>query len=140
MPRLVAWIDARAALWDRYDALLSGLPLELPPPAEPGTRHARHLYQVLLSPEAPITRDELLDRMTARNIGTGVHYRGVHLHSFYRDTYRIKPEHFPVTTSVSERTVSLPLSPKLNPSDQDDVVAALATALGGEQSATMNPR
>jgi dTDP-4-amino-4,6-dideoxygalactose transaminase len=131
LPRLDRWIDVRAGLWDRYDALLSGLPLELPPPAEPDTRHARHLYQILLSPEALITRDELLDHMTARKIGTGVHYRGVHLHSFYRDNYGIRPEHFPATTSLSERTVSLPLSPKLTHSDQDDVVAALTNVLGG---------
>jgi dTDP-4-amino-4,6-dideoxygalactose transaminase len=131
LPRLDGWIDARAELWDRYDELLSGLPLELPPPAEPGTRHARHLYQILLAPEAPITRDELVDRMSARNIGTGVHYRGAHLHSFYRDTYRLRPEHFPVATSFSERTISLPLSPKLTHSDQNEVVAALTSALDG---------
>ena len=51
------------------------------------TRHARHLYQVLLEPAAPLSRDELLDGLTARNIGAGVHYRGVHLHPYYRDKY-----------------------------------------------------
>jgi dTDP-4-amino-4,6-dideoxygalactose transaminase len=131
LPRLDRWIEARAELWERYDALLSGLPLELPPPEQPATRHARHLYQVLLAPEPPVTRDELLDGMTARNIGTGVHYRGVHLHAFYRDTYGIRPEDFPATTSFSERTVSLPLSPKLTHSDQDEVVEALADLLAG---------
>jgi dTDP-4-amino-4,6-dideoxygalactose transaminase len=131
LPRLEGWIDRRAALWERYDTLLADLPLELPPPPEPGTRHARHLYQVLVAPGAPLTRDELLDALTQRNIGTGVHYRGVHTHPFYRDTYGLRDSDFPVATEISERTLSLPLSPKVTEADQDDVAAALEDVLGG---------
>jgi dTDP-4-amino-4,6-dideoxygalactose transaminase len=129
LPRLDDWIGRRAELWERYDALLEGLPLQTPPPPEPHTRHARHLYQVLLETTAPYTRDELLDALSARNIGTGVHYRGVHLHPFYRDKYRLTPADFPVATAISERTISLPLSPKVTEADQDDVVSALRDLL-----------
>jgi dTDP-4-amino-4,6-dideoxygalactose transaminase len=125
LPRLDAWIDRRAELWERYDALLTGLPLQLPAPPDPGTRHARHLYQVLVEPDAELSRDELLDGLNAHNIGSGVHYRGVHLHPYYRDTYQLAPEDFPVATEISERTLSLPLSPQITEADQDDVAAAL---------------
>ena len=131
LPRLDAWIDRRAELWERYDALLGELSLETPPAADEGTRHARHLYQVLVGPEAGVTRDEVLDGLTARGIGTGVHYRGVHLHPYYRDRYDLVPEQFPVATSISERTLSLPLSPKVTDADQDDVVLALRELLPG---------
>ncbi len=129
LPRLDAWIARRAELWARYDELLTGLPLQTPPPPEADTRHARHLYQVLVAPEAPLSRDALLDGLTERNIGTGVHYRGVHLHPFYRDTYRLRPEDFPVSSAISDSTLSLPLSPKVSEADQDDVVAALRALL-----------
>ncbi|MGO9900381.1 MAG: DegT/DnrJ/EryC1/StrS family aminotransferase [Solirubrobacteraceae bacterium] len=129
LPRLEGWIDRRAQLWQRYDALLAGLPLAVPPPASPQMRHARHLYQVLLDPEAPLSRDDLLDGLTARRIGSGVHYRGVHLHPFYRDRYDLEPADFPVATAISERTLSLPLGPQLTGADQDDVVAALTDLL-----------
>lgn len=129
LPRLEEWIDRRAALWERYDALLDGLPLHTPPPPEPGTRHARHLYQVLIADDAPCSRDALLDGLTARQIGTGVHYRGVHLHPYYRDRYSLHPDQFPVASEISERTISLPLSPKVSERDQDDVVAALRDLL-----------
>jgi dTDP-4-amino-4,6-dideoxygalactose transaminase len=129
LPRLDAWIDRRTELWERYDEALSGLPLETPVPAAQGTRHARHLYQVLLTSEAPLTRDELLDALVARGIGTGVHYRGVHLHPYYRDRYHLTPEQFPFATAISERTISLPLSPKVTDADQDDVVSALREML-----------
>jgi dTDP-4-amino-4,6-dideoxygalactose transaminase len=129
LPRLDGWIDRRAELWERYDELLAGLPLQTPPPPEPGTRHARHLYQVLVDPCARCTRDELLDGLTALKIGSGVHYRGVHLHPFYRNKYHLVPGDFPVATAISERTISLPLSPKVSEADQDDVAAALRTLL-----------
>jgi dTDP-4-amino-4,6-dideoxygalactose transaminase len=129
LPRLDDWIDRRAELWERYDALLEGLPLQTPAPPERDTRHARHLYQVLLDPDAPYTRDELLDGLTARRIGTGVHYRGVHLHPFYRDKYGLAPGDFPVATSISERTLSLPLGPSVTEADLDDVVSALTELL-----------
>ena len=130
LQQLDRWIERRAELWERYDDLLAGLPLQLPPSPEPDTRHARHLYQVLLDPEAPLSRDQLLDGLTERRIGTGVHYRGVHLHPFYRDKYGLEPERFPVATTISERTLSLPLSPKVSERDQDDVVEALDELLG----------
>jgi dTDP-4-amino-4,6-dideoxygalactose transaminase len=129
LPQLDEWIERRAYLWDRYDALLADLPLETPPTPEPYTRHARHLYQVLVGPDAPLSRDALLDALSERKIGTGVHYRGVHLHPFYRDRYGLRESDFPVASDISERTVSLPLSPKVTEADQDDVVGALAELL-----------
>ncbi len=130
LPRLDEWIDRRMELWERYDEQLADLPLQTPPPAAPDTRHARHLYQVLVREDAGLTRDALLDALAARRIGTGVHYRGVHLHPFYRDKYGLHAEEFPVATQISEQTLSLPLSPKVDESDQDDVVQALAALLG----------
>jgi dTDP-4-amino-4,6-dideoxygalactose transaminase len=134
LPRLDGWIDARAGRWARYDELLGGLPLTPPPPPAEHTRHARHLYQVLVEPEAPLSRDELLDALTERRIGAGVHYRGVHLHPYYRDRYRLDPAALPVATDISQRTLSLPLSPALSEDDQLDVAAALGDALGASPS------
>lgn len=129
LPMLDGWIARRAELWDRYDHLLADLPVHTPPPADPNSLHARHLYQVTVDPDAPLTRDQLLHGLTTHNIGTGVHYRGVHLHPFYRDKYGLEPSQFPVATAISELTLSLPLSPKVSEADQDDVVEALTELL-----------
>lgn len=125
LPRLDAGIEYRADLWRRYDELLRDLPLETPVPATVEMRHARHLYQVLVAPDAGVARDELLSLMTASRIGVGVHYRGVHLHPYYRDKYGLDPGAFPVATDISNRTVSLPLGTNVAYADQDDVVEAL---------------
>lgn len=132
LPKLDAWIDDRASLWGRYDELLGDLPLRRPSPFDESVmKHARHLYTVEVTDDSPLTRDELLEELIRRKIGTGVHYRGVHLHPFYRDRYGLRPEAFPVATDISERTLSLPLSPKVTVQDQDDVVGALRAALTG---------
>jgi dTDP-4-amino-4,6-dideoxygalactose transaminase len=140
LPRLDEWIDRRAELWARYDALLEGLPLVTPATAAPGSRHARHLYTVLVAGDSPLSRDELLNHLDGSRIGAGVHYRGVHLHPYYRDRYGIDPATLPVATDISERTLSLPLSPKVTESDQDDVVEALAAALTDPRSEASRPQ
>lgn len=132
LPMLDRWIARRAELWRRYDEGLGELPLIPPPAADERTmRHARHLYAVSVAGAASLDRDALLDELTRRGIGAGVHFRGVHLHPYYRDRYRLDPATLPVATEISARTLSLPLSPKVTESDQDDVIEALETILGG---------
>ena len=125
LPRLDDWIAWRAELARRYTERLGQLPLDLPADHGPELTHAWHLYPVQTGDACPLTRDELLDSLTRQNIGVGVHYRGVHLQPYYRDKYGLRPEQFPEATRISERILSLPLSPKLSFEDQDDVVEAL---------------
>jgi dTDP-4-amino-4,6-dideoxygalactose transaminase len=129
LPRLEGWVERRTRLAARYDALLAGLPLELPPPVDPRARHSWHLYSVLGSPDAGIGRDDVVDGLLERRIGAGVHYRGVHLHPWYAGTHSIAPEDLPVATDISHRTLTLPLAPTMTERDQDDVVEALSAVL-----------
>ena len=126
------WLDRRSEIWQRYSDELEDLPLGLPPADEVGTRHARHLYTLMIDPEKTgITRDEFMRRMHERNIGTGVHYVGVHLHPWYRDNFDLDATDFPNATWISERTVSIPLSPHLGDDDVDDVISAVRQSLRG---------
>ena len=129
LPRLSQWIARRAELAARYDELLSGMPLTTPPAASPEMVHAHHLYPVLLEGVTVDERDAVLNSLTRHKIGVGVHYTAVHLHPIYREKYGYVPNDFPVATDISNRTLSLPLSPKIGERDQDDVAEALHQAL-----------
>jgi dTDP-4-amino-4,6-dideoxygalactose transaminase len=129
LPRLEGWTQRRAALAARYDELLAGLPLQTPSPVDRRARHSWHLYSVLVADDARMSRDAVLDGLLARRIGTGVHYRGVHLHPYYAQTYDIEPSMLPVASDISDRTLSLPLGPNMTDGDQDDVVDALSSVL-----------
>jgi dTDP-4-amino-4,6-dideoxygalactose transaminase len=129
LPHLDEWIERRAEQWRVYDQELSALPLTTPSRPTDRIRHARHLYQVLVDPATEVPRDDVLNGLHTRNVGAGVHYRGVHLHPYYRDKYGLDPDALPVATQISERTLSLPLSPKVTRSDQDDVIESLEQIL-----------
>ena len=130
LPRLAEWLERRNAVWARYDAAFADLPVTRPAPAEPDTVPARHLYPLLVDDDARVTRDGFLEEMQRRRIGTGVHYRALHVHPYYRDRWGYKPDDFPNAHAIGERTVSLPLSPKLDDSDVDRVIRAVHEIVG----------
>ena len=120
----------RRKLWTLYDQRLTGLPLLRPAQPDADTRHAHHLYTILLDPaEAPISRDEFLDAMTAEGIGVGVHYLSLAEHPYYRERFGWRPEDYPSALKIGRRTVSLPLSPKVTEDDLEDVVTAVTRSL-----------
>jgi len=126
------WLDRRNDIWRRYSEELSDLPVGLPAPDDVRSRHSRHLYTLMIDRETSgVTRDEFMHRMHERNIGTGVHYVGVHLHPWYRDNLGTSAADFPNASWISERTVSIPLSPHLHDDDVGDVIAAVRESLHG---------
>lgn len=131
LKRIDRYHQRRQEIWNCYDDALTDLPVGRPLPPEPDTVHAHHLYTLMIDEElCGVNRDSFLQKMHQLNIGTGVHYLGVHLHPYYRDRFGYKPEDFPNTTWISERTASIPLSPKLSNQDVEDVISAVHSVLG----------
>jgi len=126
LKRLEAGLARREELWKRYDEAFKDLPLVTPAPPEKNTRHARHLYTILVKLEdVKADRDTIQQALHEENIGTGIHYISLHLHEYYRERYGFKPDDFPNALYVSERTISLPLSTKLTDDDVQDVIDAV---------------
>jgi dTDP-4-amino-4,6-dideoxygalactose transaminase len=106
------------------------LPISLPAPPEPETRHAYHLFTIMIDgASCGISRDEFLDSMNRRRIGTGVHYLAVPDHPFYQQRFGWCPEQWPVATKIGRQTVSLPISPKLTPEEITHVIDSLRAIL-----------
>ena len=108
-----------------HDALRDEEAVELP--VERGhVEHAWHLYVVRLRLDRlRIDRDQVIRELTARNIGTSVHFIPVHLHPWYRERYGFVPGQFPVAYASYLRTISLPLHPGLTDEDAGDVTDAV---------------
>ncbi|MFC1620020.1 DegT/DnrJ/EryC1/StrS family aminotransferase [Candidatus Neomarinimicrobiota bacterium] len=121
----------RQEIWQRYDEGLADLSITLPAPPEPETRHAYHLYTILVDEAvAGISRDAFLKAMTAQNIGVGVHYLSIPEHPFYQETYGWQPNDYPHARNIGRQTVTLPLSVKLTDEDVADVVETVRKVLG----------
>ncbi len=130
LPRIEKYWRRRKEIWERYNEAFRDLPVITPLPPEPDTKHSFHLYTLLLKLEdISINRDEFLQEMTRRNIGVGVHYIALHLHPYYQREFGYKKGQFPNAEWISERTVSIPLSPKLTDEDVEDVIWAVRDIL-----------
>jgi dTDP-4-amino-4,6-dideoxygalactose transaminase len=127
--KLDRFLRRREELAHRYDEGLRDLCLRLPTHAPPGEVHAWHLYVVRLSDDAPASRDDFINQMAAAGIGTSVHFIPLHLHPYWRDTYRLRPEQFPNATRAFNHVVSLPLYTRMNDADQDRVIRATRSIL-----------
>ena len=120
----------RGEIWARYMDALSDLPLTLPAPVEEGTRHAYHLYSVMVDEErAGISRDAFLTAMTQQKIGVGVHYLSLPEHPHYQERFGWSPQDYPHARDIGRQTVSLPISAKLVDEDVEDVIRAVRQVL-----------
>lgn len=119
------WVRRRE-IWNTYQDAFRELPITTPAEPEDATRHAFHLYTILVDEKlCGVSRDRFLTEMTAENIGVGVHYLSIPEHPFYQERFGWKPEDYPAARSIGRRTVSLPLSAALTDDDVQDVIRAV---------------
>lgn len=116
LAKLESMNERRRQLALRYDAAFAELGWLSVPTVLPDAVPSRHNYAVQLEP-----RDELRTWLGARGIATGVHYRPLHLHPYYRraDTS------LPVAERAWRRVLLLPLYPDLTEAEQERVIDAV---------------
>jgi len=119
----------REAIALRYNKAFADIPVILPPLAEVGDIHAWHLYVLQLTDDVPVGRDRFIEMMFEKGIGCSVHYVPLHQHPYWRDTYHLTPEMFPVSQQVYERCVSLPIYSKMTDDDAERVIQAVREIL-----------
>lgn len=124
-------LNIRKRIWGMYSEAFANEPLlTLPAPIERNTRHAMHLYAVLLNLEKLKTkRNVFVDKLIKLNIGSGVHFAPVHTQPFYRKIFGYKKGDFPNAEFVGERILSLPLGANLSERDVKDVIRTVKFVL-----------
>jgi dTDP-4-amino-4,6-dideoxygalactose transaminase len=109
LAKLEGFIQRREENARAYDAALKDIPGVEVPVVKPYTRHARHLYPLLLPPS--MDRDAFIERLKAYNIGSSVLFIPLHYHSLYRRELEYREGAFPTAESVFRRIVCLPVAP-----------------------------
>jgi perosamine synthetase len=85
--------------------------------------HSWHLFPIRLRLEKlSIDRNEFIDRLKSSGVGCSVHWRPLHLHPYYSETFGWRAEHLPVSSALWERLVSLPLFPGMTDDEFAHVV------------------
>lgn len=125
-------LKVRDAHWARYNAAFKGCEFLIRPPEQKHIRHARHLYTPLLDiDKLGATRDQFLAALQKENIGAGIHFIALHLHSYYKKRFGLKRGDFPNAEYISDRTFSIPFSARLTSADADDVTGATLKVIRG---------
>lgn len=135
LKRLPNFQKKREKMADTYLQAFHGLPLEMPYLPKGSNTHAWHLFPVKLMPEAGLKRERFIELMAELGIGCSVHFIPLHLHPYWRDTYSLQPEMFPIAQRIFEQEVSLPLYTKMTDSDQQRVIDAVKKVLADAKEA-----
>ena len=119
-----AFFERRRAVARAYLAGLGECDfLELP---EDAPDHGWHLFTIRLRPgRLSIDRDRFIAELQQRGIGTSVHFIPLHLMTYWRDRYGLKPDDFPVALRFYQAAISLPIYPSLADEETARVVAAI---------------
>jgi dTDP-4-amino-4,6-dideoxygalactose transaminase len=129
LKRLPCFLERRQYLAKRYFQALSDLPLFLPADAPNGDVHSWHLFVIRLRSNARMNRDELIQFLSDKKIGTSVHYVPLHRQPYWRDRYTLGPEMFPASDAAYASMLSIPLYTAMTDVQQDRVIEALLEAL-----------
>jgi len=124
--KLAGWNARRKALSGLYRRLLQGSGVDLPYAVEHLSTH--HILPVLL----PVSTDrqQVAATLRAGGVQTSFHYPPIHQLSWYRQRH---PElRLPVTEAFAARELTLPLHPKMEEPDVEQVVRALCVALADQ--------
>jgi dTDP-4-amino-4,6-dideoxygalactose transaminase len=126
LARADAMRDSRERIARTYRERLADVE-EIDLPALPDDRiHSWHLFPVRLRLERlAVDRNRFIDDLRDSGVGCSVHWRPLHLHPYYQETYGWQAEDFPVATREGERLVSLPLFPAMTSEEIERVVTTL---------------
>ncbi|VVC75261.1 UDP-4-amino-4-deoxy-L-arabinose--oxoglutarate aminotransferase [Aquicella siphonis] len=126
---LGGFIVRRNELAARYQQALSDWPQwTLPQRPVFDHLHSWHIYTPLINEDAAgMNRNEFMQAMKEKNIGTGLHYRAVHLYPYYRQAFGFNLGDYPNAEDVCERIVSLPLFPGMTDAEHDRVLDVMYT-------------
>ena len=129
--RLPAFQQRRAEVVAAYNQAFAGCEALQTPVSRPEVEHAWHLYALRLNLDAlTINRNQFIDELSARQIGTSVHFIPIHIHPYYVEKYGFAPDAFPVAFSNYERLISLPLNAGISDADVARVAEAVLDIVG----------
>ena len=135
LPKLDGFISKRTEIAEFYNSAFADVEeLSRPTYAPYDQRHAWHLYTPLIRIERlTIDRDQFMSELKKLNIGSGLHYKAIHHHQYYRDALNIRQGELPNADYASDRILSLPLFPRMTMDDARDVVEAVKCVIAGNR-------
>jgi dTDP-4-amino-4,6-dideoxygalactose transaminase len=113
----------RQSIARAYNEAFANDPALEVPVTEAGVEHAWHLYVMRLRLDAlKINRNQFVDLLRARGVGTSVHCIPLNTMAFYQNRYGYRTGDFPISEDVYNRCLSLPIFPAMVDEDIAHVI------------------
>jgi perosamine synthetase len=131
MERAESIITERRQIAKNYDEAFAGLPWLVTPVHIAGLEHGYQSYPCLYQPEniTPESvsrinkkRNDWMDRLQQVGISTRPATHAVHMLTFYREKYGLKPTDFPNAYAANDCSISLPLFHGMTEAEQSFVI------------------
>jgi dTDP-4-amino-4,6-dideoxygalactose transaminase len=121
--RLDGFLARRRALAQRYTEELQRVPWLTPPTEPAGRRHNFQSYMVRVAPDAPISRDDIMQRLLDRGISTRRGIMCIHREPPYRDAKW--DSRLPQSEASSDYGMILPLFHQMTEQEQTHVIESI---------------
>jgi dTDP-4-amino-4,6-dideoxygalactose transaminase len=125
--RLPGILSRRVELAERYTRALAGIPGLVPPHVPEYARTNYQGYAVRVTPEYPLSRNELMQALLDRKVSTRRGIMNAHQEGAYAAA---GPYHLPASEAARDSVLVLPLYHTMTDAEQDYVIELLATAGG----------
>lgn len=131
LQKLDRFIEERDRWAGFYREALAGLEWMRLPEVPPDVRHAWQSHVVYIDPDtAPLSRDEMMDRLQAVGVATRPGTHAVHMLGYYRERYGLRPEDFPGARLSALNSMAIPLHNRMSESDYAYVADRLRALAG----------
>lgn len=128
MTRLDQYVAKRHEIAQRYNQLLSNLPITLPW-QHPDSYSAYHLYVIRLQlDKINTTHLQVFEALRAKDIMVNLHYIPVHTQPYYQKM-GFKQGDYPDAEQYYREAISIPMHPTLTTEEQDFVVSSIKEAM-----------
>ncbi len=128
LQRLDEFVFRRRQIAERYNQLLSALPLTIPYQNE-ACQSSWHLYMIRLQlDKLNKNRKEVFNELRENNIGVHVHYIPVHTQPFFKKM-GFKEQDFPESVAYYQQAITLPMYVDLSDEMVDYIAATLSEIL-----------
>lgn len=115
----------RELIAQKYKKAFSNTGIDMPREYD-NSKHGRHIFAIWVDPKK---RDKILDYINGHGVGAVINYPSIHLFSFYRKNYKMKPGMFPNCEKIASREISLPLYSKLTDREVNYIIKVVSDAV-----------
>ena len=127
LKKLPAWIKRRQEIAETYDKAFAECPVITPLQTAEGISNAYHLYVIKLSED--IDREKVFSELRNNGLGVNLHYIPVHLHPYYKNTFKTDLGLCPVAEKAFKQIISIPMFPAMTDDEVNQVIETVKMTL-----------